>query len=100
VYKDIALEEADRENLLREIEEENAPFISREVYQRVVQDYEDRICAIEEVNRRMQKAVAREARRDGVQRAAEHVYKMAEEMGNSNMLHAVALALSNVEVNE
>ncbi len=76
------------------------PFISRDVYQRVIADYERQLTAVKDKNMVMQKKIAAMARKDGVRRAADLVESMAEEMGNSNLLHAVVLALRNMDVPE
>lgn len=88
------------DGLKKDIEKSDEEFVSKEVYLRVIEDYEAKLGAIHEANKRMQKGVARMAREDGVRKAADYVEGMAEELGNSNLLHAVVLALRNMDVPE
>ena len=84
----------------RGIAKSDEEFVSKEVYLKVVQDYEERIQHIQDSNTELMERVARTARKDGVQKAASYVEGMAEEIGNSNLLHAVVLALRNMDVPE
>ena len=88
------------EELKKDVAKSGGEFVSKEVYMRVVNDYEREIEALKDKNMAMLKRVALEARKDGVQRAAVFVEGMAEEVGNSNLIHAVALALHNMEITE
>lgn len=88
------------DGLKKDIEKSNEGFVSKEVYLRVIEDYENKLSAVKEGNMKMQKGVARLAREDGVRKAADYVESMAEELGNSNLLHAVVLALRNMDVPE
>ena len=76
------------------------PFIPRDVYVRVVDDYEKKLTEIKDKNMTMIKKASHVARKDGVNRAADLVESMAEEMGSSNLLHAVVLALRNMDIPE
>ena len=76
------------------------PFIPRDVYQRVIEDYEKKL----ERQYAQEKSKIESARRGGavagVHLAANYVEGMTEELGNSNLLHAVVLALRNMDVPE
>lgn len=88
------------ERLKKEIEESDNKFIPRAAYKRIIDNYEAQIKKREDAHEGMIKTVARTAREDGVKRAADLVEGMAEELGNSNLLHAVVLALHNMEIPE
>ena len=60
----------------------------------------DQLTEIKNKNMDMIKRAASMARKDGVKRAADLVESMAREMGDSNLLHAVALALHNMDIPE
>lgn len=76
------------------------PFIPRDVYQRVIADYEKKMeRRLEEEARRIKMAIHK-GRSEGIRRAADYVEVMAEELGQSNLLHAVVLAILNMEVEE
>ena len=76
------------------------PFIPRDVYLRVVQDYEKKLQRQCEQESAKIEAAKRGGAVTGVKLAADYVEGMAEELGNSNLLHAVVLALRNMDVPE
>lgn len=88
------------DELKSDIAKKDEEFVSKDVYLRVVEDYERKLDEVKDKNMQMLKRVALEARKDGVHRAATFVEGMAEEIGNSNLLHAVVLALHNMDVPE
>lgn len=88
------------DELKKDVAKSDEEFVSKEVYLRVIEDYERQLSEVKDKNMVMLKRVALEARKDGVRKAAILVADMAEELGQSNLIHAVALALHNMEITE
>ena len=76
------------------------PFIPRDVYVRVVQDYEKKLERQAEQERGKIDAARQRGKKTGAQMAGQLVESMAEEIGNSNLLHAVATAIYNMDIPE
>jgi hypothetical protein len=88
------------DGLKKDIEKSDEEFVSKEVYLRVIEDYEKKLeRQLEEEARRIKTAIHK-GRSEGIRRAADYVEVMAEELGQSNLLHAVVLAILNMEVEE
>lgn len=79
------------------IKESDEEFVSKKVYLRVVQDYEKKIQKLTDTHDKMLKNNTAMAKLEGMRLAADYVHGMAEELGHSNLLHAVVLALRNMD---
>lgn len=82
------------------VKESNEEFVSREVYARVIAGYEKKIDKIKEDIALKENKALRSGAISGVQQAANLVESMAQELGNSNLLNAVVLAIRSMEISE
>ena len=76
------------------------PFIPRDVYQRVIADYEKKLERQAEQERGKVEAARQRGKKVGTQLAGQLVESMAKELGDSNLLTAVAMAIYNMDIPE
>ena len=100
IYKTLKLDQMAVEDLIQEIEEGEYEFVPKEICLRILENHRDVVDQLHRGNRQLMLNVARGAREDGLRRATALVENMAEEIGDPNLLHAVALALRNMELPE
>ena len=97
---ELEMEMAEVAQVKKSIGNNNDQFIPRDVYVRVVDDYEKKLERQHKQEQEKIEAARRRGKHIGVKLAAQLVEDMAKEIGNSNLLSAVALALHNMDIPE
>lgn len=97
---DLEMEAQEVARVKKSIGNGDEPFIPRDVYQRVIADYEKKLERQAEQEQVKIEAARQRGKKVGTQLAGQLVESMAEEIGNSNLLHAVAAAIYNMDIPE
>ena len=97
---ELEMEMAEVAQVKKSIGNNNDQFIPRDVYVRVVDDYEKKLERQHKQEQEKIEAARRRGKKVGAQMAGQLVESMAEEIGNSNLLHAVATAIYSMDIPE